>query len=247
MSMSESDTISNLDFSGKTALITGASRGIGRAVAKLLAQSGAHVIVMARTVGALEKLDDEIREMPSDGYATIIPCDLRKGELIDTLGPHLAERFGGLDILVANAGMLGPLTPVSHLDPKKMQEILCVNVEANLRLIRTLDPLLRASDAGRALFVTSGMAEKCTAYWGGYAASKAALSALVKTYAAEVEDSYLKVNLMRPGVVDTQLLQDAFPGGFPGETITADESAKAFLPYLHESCTEHGALISPFL
>lgn len=237
----------NFDFSGKTALVTGASRGIGRAAALLLAKAGAHVIVMARTVGALEKLDDEIRAFPGDGYATIIPCDLRKGELIDALGPQLAERFGGLDILVANAGMLGPLTPVSHLDPKKLQEIMCVNVEANLRLIRTLDPLLRASPSGRALFVTSGMAELCTAYWGGYASSKAALSALVKTYAAEVADSNLKVNLMRPGIVDTQLLQDAYPGGFPGETITAEESAQAFLPFLHESCSTHGELISPFL
>jgi NAD(P)-dependent dehydrogenase (short-subunit alcohol dehydrogenase family) len=164
------------NLSGRIALVTGASRGIGRAAAIALGKAGAHVILTARTVGGLEETDDEIQK--AGGSATLVPMNLRDGEAIDRLGASIYERWGKLDAFMGNAGVLGQLSPLAHLEPKTFQEVLEVNVTANWRLIRSLDPLLRLSDAGRVLFVTSGAARKHTAYWGAYALSKAALESL---------------------------------------------------------------------
>src|SRR5215471_12013636 len=172
-------------LSGRTALVTGASRGIGRAAGRALAAAGAHVILVARTVGGLEDLDDEIQK--AGGHATLVPLDLKDFAALDRLGASIYERWGKLDAFLGNAAVLGPVTPVSHIAPKQFQELIDVNITANWRLIRSLDPLLKQSDAGRALFVTSGAARKHTPYWGGYAMSKAALESLALIYAAECE------------------------------------------------------------
>src|SRR5687768_2900584 len=174
----------DLDLKGRVALVTGASRGIGRAMALALARRGAHVVALARTTGGLEALDDEVKQ--AGGTASLVPLDLRKPEGIDQLGAIVFERWKKLDVLVGNAGVLGRLSPLGHIEPKTWDEVLAVNITANWRLIRSLDPLLRQSDAGRAVFVTSGLAYKCDAYWGSYSVSKAALEALIRTYAAEV-------------------------------------------------------------
>lgn len=215
------------NLSGQIALVTGASRGIGAAVAEKLAARGAHVIALARTVGGLEALDDKIRT--AGGSATLMPLDLMKLEDIDALGPAIMERFGRLDILIGNAAVLGTLTPVHQLAPKDWNKIMIVNFMANVRLVRTLDPMLRAAPAGRAIFTTADMVDKPMAYWGAYAASKAALEHFVRTYAAETAKTNLKAGFVRPGIVDTALLREAFPGGFPGKTISADEAAEKFM------------------
>src|SRR5271166_2120449 len=183
--MMDSSLPAEKNLAGRIALVTGASRGIGRAVATELARRGAHVIALARTQGALEELDDSIRKL--GGEATLVPCDIKDFEALDRLGAAIHGRWGKLDILVGNAGILGPLTPIAHCDPDKWDQVFSVNVTANYRLLRSLDPLLRASDAGRAAFISSGAAQKdeFAAYWGPYAASKSALDAIVRTYAAE--------------------------------------------------------------
>ena len=206
---------------GRVALITGASRGIGRASAIALAKAGAHVILAARTVGGLEETDDEIQK--AGGSATLVPMNLRDGEAIDRLGASIFERWGKLDAFLGNAGVLGQLTPLAHLEPKTFQEVLEVNVTANWRLIRSLDPLLRLSDAGRVLFVTSGAAKKHTAYWGAYAVSKAALETLALTYAAECAATNIKVNLINPGAMRTAMRKKAMPGEDPA-TLPAPEA-----------------------
>jgi NAD(P)-dependent dehydrogenase (short-subunit alcohol dehydrogenase family) len=215
---------------GRVALVTGASRGIGSAVAKAFAAEGAQVILLARTVGGLEETDDAIQAMGASrpkfisgasapgGKATLLPFDLTKTEQIAVIGPTIAERFGRLDILVANAAILGALSPVAQSDPKTWESVFRVNVLANYHLIRTLDPLLRGSDAGRAIFVTSGAAHMHTPFWSAYAASKAALEKMAETYAAEVAYSPLKVNILDPGVVRTAMRAEAFPGENP-ETL----------------------------
>ena len=200
------------DFSNKLAMVTGASRGIGRAVAKALADRGAHVIILARTQGALEELDDEIRAS-GKGKATLIPMDLRKLEDVDKLGPSIRERFEKLDILFANAGMLGPLTPAHQIEPKDWDKVFTTNFMANVRLVRTLDPLLRNSDAARIVFNTAGeYAENGMAYWGPYMASKAALNSFAHTYALETRRTNMKVNMLYPGATDTKLMNEAFSG-----------------------------------
>src|SRR6201994_4160597 len=198
---------------GRIALVTGASRGIGRAAAIALAGAGAHVIAVARTVGGLEETDDEIQKL--GGSATLVPMNLRDFDAIDRLGASIYERWGRLDALFANAGVLGMLTPVAHLEPKTFLEVMEVNLTANWRLIRSLDPLLRQSDAGRALFVTSGVARKHEPFWGGYAMSKAALESLALTYAAECEITKVKVNLLNPGPIRTAMRAKAMPGEDP--------------------------------
>ena len=203
-----SESAGRVDLSGRRALVTGASRGIGAAVARAFAAAGAHVILLARTAGALEALDDEIRA--GGGQATLMPMDLLRLEEIDRIGPALAERFGGLDILVGNAAMLGTLGPVPHGVAVEWNKVFALNYGANFRLIRTLDPLLRASPAGRAIFTTSGLAHKPLAYWGAYCASKAALSMLAQVYAAETAATALRVNLVDPGIVDTAMLRAAY-------------------------------------
>ncbi|MFC2248997.1 SDR family NAD(P)-dependent oxidoreductase [Labrys portucalensis] len=195
---------------GRLALVTGASRGIGRATAVALAEAGAHVIAVARTVGALEDLDDEIRQR--GGAATLVPLDIKDGDGIDRLGYTLFERYGKLDILIGNAGALGAISPLGHIEPKDWDNVFAVNVTANWRLIRSFDPLLRKSDAGRAIFITSGAAWKSTAYWGLYAATKAALNSMVATYAAETVNSPIRANLFSPGPVRTHMRAAAMPG-----------------------------------
>ncbi|MDO8422660.1 MAG: SDR family NAD(P)-dependent oxidoreductase [Parvibaculum sp.] len=195
---------------GRIAVITGASRGIGRAVALGYAAEGAHVILVARTVGGLEEVDDEIAKI--GGKATLVPLDLTDFDAIDRLGANIYERWGKLDILVANAGTLGVLTPVSHLEIKAWDKLVNTNMTANWRLIRSFDPLLKRSDAGRAIFVTSGAAHKNKPYWGGYAMSKAAMEALVKTWAAECANTNVRANLLSPGPTRTAMRKQAMPG-----------------------------------
>jgi NAD(P)-dependent dehydrogenase (short-subunit alcohol dehydrogenase family) len=194
-------------------LVTGASRGIGRSAALALARDGAHVVLVARTVGGLEEADDEIRKVR--GSATLVPLDLRDFAAIDRLGAIIFERWGRLDGFLGNAGSLGVLTPLAHLDPKVWQESVEVNVTANWRLIRSLDPLLRKSDAARVLFLTSGAARSFRPYWGSYSIAKAALEALALTYAAECAGTAVKVNLLSPGPLRTKMRAKAMPGEDP--------------------------------
>jgi NAD(P)-dependent dehydrogenase (short-subunit alcohol dehydrogenase family) len=207
----------------RVAVVTGASRGIGRAAALALAEAGAHVIALARTQGALESLDDEIRA--NGGSATLVPVNLKDLEALDRLGAAIHERWGKLDILLGNAGQLGELAPIGHIDQPVWDEVMAVNVTANFRLIRSLDPLLRASDAGRAIFITSGAAHKHKAYWGVYAVSKAALEALVRTYAAETVTTPVKVMLLNPGPLRTSMRRAAMPGEDPLTLKTPEELA----------------------
>lgn len=228
---------------GRHALITGASRGIGAAVAKAYAKAGAHVILLARTTAGLEKIDDEITA--AGGKATLIPFDLKKLDELEVLGPMLADRFGKLDILVANAGQLGTLSPLAHAKMKDWSDVLTVNVTANAQLIRTLDPLLRGSDAGRAIFVGGAVGLKPFAYWGAYAASKAALMMLAQTYAAETSKTELRVNVIAPGATNTEMLAQAFPGGYQGKDLRQPEDlVPLFLELADPSCRRHGELIT---
>jgi NAD(P)-dependent dehydrogenase (short-subunit alcohol dehydrogenase family) len=218
----------DLDLKGRVALVTGASRGIGRAMALALVKRGAHVVALARTTGGLEELDDDIKK--AGGTASLVPLDLRKPEGIDQLGAVVFERWKKLDILVGNAGVLGRLSPLGHIEPKVWDEVMTVNVTANWRLIRSFDPLLRQSDAGRAIFVTSAAAFKLLAYWGPYSVSKAALEALVKTYAAETVKTAVRVNLLNPGPVRTRMRAQAMPGEDPMSLPEPETVAEAFLP-----------------
>jgi NAD(P)-dependent dehydrogenase (short-subunit alcohol dehydrogenase family) len=202
---------SPISLAGRVAVVTGASRGIGYATALALAEAGAHVVATGRTQGGLEELDDAIRAV--GGSATLAPFDLADYEAIDRLGAALYERFGKLDILVGNAGQLGALSPLGHIEPKEWERTLAVNLTANWRLIRSLDPLLRASDAGRAVFMTSGAVHKDRAYWGLYAATKAGLEALVRAYAAETRNlTPIRVTLVNPGPLATAMRKRAMPG-----------------------------------
>jgi NAD(P)-dependent dehydrogenase (short-subunit alcohol dehydrogenase family) len=189
----------------RIALVTGASRGIGAATALKLSQAGAHVVAVARTVGGLEELDDQIRA--AGGSATLVPGDLKDFAAIDRLAGALAERYGRLDVLVGNAGILGPLSPLGHIQPQAWDYVLAVNVTANWHLLRACDPLLKASDAGRAVFLTSGLAWMARPYFAAYATSKAALDALVRTYAAECANTNIRVNLFSPGQTRTRMMR----------------------------------------
>jgi NAD(P)-dependent dehydrogenase (short-subunit alcohol dehydrogenase family) len=225
---------------GRVAVVTGASRGIGHAAALALANAGAHVIAVARTVGGLEELDDSIKA--TGGSATLVPFDLKDFPAIDRLGAAIHERWGKLDILVGNAGLLGPLSPLGHVEPKAFDEVMAVNVTANWRLIRSLDPLLRASDAGRALFVSSGAAHKTMAYWGPYSISKAALQALVMTYAMETQATAVRVNLINPGPLRTRMRAEAMPGEDPASLRTPEQLAPEILRLALPSSTTHGEI-----
>jgi NAD(P)-dependent dehydrogenase (short-subunit alcohol dehydrogenase family) len=227
-------------LAGRLALVTGATRGIGRAVALAYAREGAHVILAGRTVGALEEVDDEIREI--GGSATLLTLDLKRNDKVDALGPTIYQRWQKLDILVGNAGILGPLSPLGHVAAETWDEVLQVNLTANWRLIRTLDPLLRASDAGRAIFVSSGVAAHPRAYWGPYAVSKAGLEALVRTYADEVANTPVRVNLVNPGPSRTRMRAQAFPGEDPATLQTPEDIAPAFVRLAELSCTDNGRL-----
>jgi len=224
---------------GRVALVTGASRGIGRAIALRLAREGTHVIATARTVGGLEELDDEIKA--AGGSATLVPLDIKDFEGIDRLGTPIAERWGKLDILLGNAGTLGSLTPIQHLKPGTWDDLMAVNVTANYRLMRSLEPLIKASDAGRAVFITSGAARNARAYWGGYAVSKAALEALVNTWAAELETTSAQANLLNPGPIATRMRRQAMPGEDQAKLPTPEQLADAMLELCLPECTSNGA------
>lgn len=228
---------------GRLALVTGASRGIGRAVAVELAKNGADIIAIARnrSQGALEDLDDEIKGLGQK--CTIVPADLRDGDSIDRLGAAIYERWGKLDILVANAAILGAITPLGHISPKDWAELLDINVTANWRLIRSLDPLLKLSDAGRAIFVTSGASHKAKAYWGGYAVTKAALEQLALTYANECTTNNIKVNLIDPGPIRTHMRAKAVPGEDPSNLPTPQDIAPLFAELAAPSHTGTGEIV----
>jgi NAD(P)-dependent dehydrogenase (short-subunit alcohol dehydrogenase family) len=200
-------------LAGKVVLVTGASRGIGYAAAREAARRGAHVVAIARTVGGLEELDDEIQEL--GGSTTLVPLDLRDGDAIDRLGAAIFERWGVLDGLIGNAGMLGTLSPVPHLAPEEFETVFKINVTANFRLLRSMDLLLRQADAGRAVFVSSSSARSAKPYWGLYAASKAALEAMVKSYAGEMATTPVRANVFYPGAVRTAMRARAMPGEDP--------------------------------
>jgi NAD(P)-dependent dehydrogenase (short-subunit alcohol dehydrogenase family) len=228
-------------LAGRLALITGASRGIGRAVAVRFAAEGAHVVALARTQGALEELDDAIRA--AGGQASLVPLDLRDFAKIDQLGASLYQRFGRLDVLVGNAGVLGTLTPVGHLAPKSWDEVIAVNLTANWRLIRSLDPLLRQSDSGRVVFTTCAAARESSPYWGAYAASKAALETLARLYAGEVAMTGIKVNLVDPGIVRSNLRAQAFPGEDRGKLAAPEDVTEPFVTAAAAECTRNGELL----
>jgi NAD(P)-dependent dehydrogenase (short-subunit alcohol dehydrogenase family) len=233
--------------SARVVLITGASRGVGRAAALAFARSGAHVVALARTQGALEELDDEMRALhPGEGApATLAPLDLRDHPAIDRLGEAIHRRWGRLDALVGNAGILGVLSPLHHVDPKEWDDVLAVNVTANFRLVRSLDPLLRRSPAGRVAFITSGVASRADfhAYWGPYATAKAALDAIARTYAAETANtSNIRVMLINPGPLRTAMRAKAMPGEDPMTLRTPDELAPKIVEICSPEWTETGKL-----
>ncbi|MBU1213396.1 MAG: SDR family NAD(P)-dependent oxidoreductase [Alphaproteobacteria bacterium] len=213
---------------GKIALVTGASRGVGRAVAIALAREGAQLILQGRIAGALEETDDAIRTAGGKP-ATIIPLNLTQADRVDGLGPTLYQRFGHLDILVANAGVLGSLSPLAHVTDKVWADTLEVNLTANWRLVRTLDPLLKRAGQGRAVFVSSGASSGAKAYWGPYAVTKAGLEALARTYAAEVASTNIRVNIVNPGPVATAMRAKAFPGEDPARLPAPDDIAPLFV------------------
>ena len=224
----------------RLALITGATRGIGRAVALAYAREGAHLILVGRTAGALEEVDDEVREFGRP--ATLLTLNLNDHDRIDALGPTIFQRWGKLDILVGNAGVLGPLSPLGHVTAEAWKEVIDLNLNSNWRLIRTLDPLLRRSEAGRGIFVTSGVAVNRRAYWGPYAVSKAGLEALVQTYAAEMINTNVRANLVNPGPIRTAMRAKAFPGEDPATLRWPDEITERFVELAMAACAYNGRI-----
>jgi NAD(P)-dependent dehydrogenase (short-subunit alcohol dehydrogenase family) len=234
-------TAPQLPLKGRLALVTGATRGLGRAIAISYAKAGAHVIAVGRTQGALEELDDEIQKVGEP--ATLLTLDLRKGDKIDGLGPTIFERWGKLDIFVGNAAMLGPLSPLPHVTADAWQHVIDVNLTANWRLIRTLDPLLKLSDAGRVILVSSGAAEGRYAYWGPYAVSKAGIECMGKMYAAECENSPVRVSIVNPGATRTAMRAKAFPGEDPMTLPAPEDVAPLFLELARPESTVHGEIV----
>jgi NAD(P)-dependent dehydrogenase (short-subunit alcohol dehydrogenase family) len=230
-------------LAGRVALITGASRGIGAALAVEMSRQGAQCVLIARTQGGLEETDDAIRAV-GGLPPTLLPFDLvKKAEQIDSIGPSIVERFGRLDILVHNAGALGKLTPVAHIDPKDWADVVGVNLTASWRLIRTCDPPLRASDAGRAVFITTGRVQRPKAYWGPYGATKAGMEHLVLTWAQEVEQTSLRVNLFDPDVVASRLRSEAMPGEDPATIAQPADVAPLIAALCHPGETRNGATV----
>jgi len=234
--------MTDTSLAGRVILVTGASRGIGYQACLALAKAGAHIIAVARTQGGLEDLDDAIKS--AGGEATLVPLDLKNGDAIDQLGAIINKRWAKLDGLLANAGVLGEITPAPHTVPKKWDEVMAVNLTANYRLIRSLDPLLRASDAGRAVFLTSGVAKTHRAYWGAYAASKAALEAFVSCYAKEAEVTKLKVNLLNPGAVRTAMRAKAMPGEDSSVLPNPADVAPLLVEMLSPEYTQNDSCVS---
>ena len=222
----------------RIALITGASRGIGAAVAKAYAGEGAHVILVARTTGALEEVDDEIRA--KGGSATLVPMDLGDFGAIDDLGGQIFKRWGKLDILVGNAAVLGDLSPVGHIRPDVWQRAYDLNVTANYRLIRSMDALLRQSDGGRAIFVSSGAAQSLPPYWALYASTKAALDAIAQTYAKETQNTAVRVNIVNPGPTRSEMRAAAFPGEDPDQLPPPEHVSETMIHLAEPGFTQTG-------
>ena len=227
-------------LASRIALVTGASRGIGYATARALARAGAHVVAVARTQGGLEELDDEIRK--EGGTTTLVPLSLTDFDGIARLGAALHERHGKLDILLGNAGLAGPSSPLGHIELKPWNEVIALNVTANFQLIRCMEPLLRKSDAGRAVFVTSGTGYKAMAYLGPYAASKSALDTLVRVWAAETATTPIRANLFSPGPIRTRMRATVMPGEDPMTLDTPEQVAEFIVPMCLPSWTETGRL-----
>src|ERR1700727_2335905 len=227
-----------LPLSSRIALVTGAARGIGCAPARALARAGAHIVAVARTQAGLEELDDEIRK--DGGSATLVPLNLTDFDGIARLGAALNDRHGKLDILVGNAGVSGPSSPLGHIEMKPWNDVLAINVSANCQLVTCMEPLLRKPDAGRAVFVTSGAANKANAYLGPYAASKAALETLVRVWAHETATTPIRVNLFNPGPIRTRMRASVFPGEDPLTLDTPDQAAEFIVPMCAPSWTETG-------
>jgi len=227
---------------GRVALITGASRGIGRALAKCFAEQGAHLILTARTQGALEELDDELR---ANGFEapTLVPCNLTDFDVIDKIGGAIHERFQRLDVLIGNAGTLGTLAPISHIDPREWQQVLDINLTANWRLIRSMDPLLKASDAGRAVFVSSSVGHQARSFWGTYAVSKAALEMTAGIYAEECAKTNVRVNMINPGGTRTDMRAEAMPGENPEDVKSPEAINHLFLELASPACTANGTMV----
>jgi len=229
-------------LAGRVALITGASRGLGAAAALAYASEGAHCVLVARTVGGLEEVDDRIKAI--GGSATLVPLDVTDGPGIDRLGQALFDRFGRLDVLLGNAAILGTLSPMGHFEPRVFEQVMAVNVTANWRLIRSMDPLLRRSDAGRAIFVTSGASRRIIPYWGAYATSKAALDMMVGIYAAEVAHTQVKANLFNPGPMRTFMRREAFPGEDEALQSPPEAHGESLIQLAMPACSMNGEWVA---
>jgi len=228
------------DLSGRVALVTGASRGIGYQLARQMAAAGAHVIAVARTVGGLEDLDDQIKA--DGGSATLVPLDLTDGPGVDRLGGSIHQRWGKLDIVVANAAMLGVIAPIGHVEAKVFDKVMALNVTGTWRLIRSVDPLLRLSDAGRAIVLSSGAAHSARAFWGPYAASKAAVEALARSWADETKNMALRVNIVDPGATRTAMRAQAMPGENPDTLPVPADVAASIVRLASPSLTDTGRI-----
>ena len=227
-------------LTSRIAVVTGASRGIGYATARALAKAGAHIVAVARTQGGLEELDDEIRK--DGGSATLVPLSMTDSDGIARLGAALHERHGKIDILVGNAGVAGPSSPLGHVDLKPWNDVIAVNLTANFQLIRCMEPLLRKSDAGRAVFITAGSAQRAPGYRGPYAATKAALETLVRVWAAETASTPIRVNLFSPGPIRTRMRATVFPGEDPMTLDTPEQAAELIVPMCAPEWSETGKL-----
>ena len=227
-------------LAGSIALVTGASRGIGHAIALTLARAGAHIVVVARTIGALEEIDDAARACGSS--ATLVPLDMRDYAGIYRLASELNQRYERLDVMVGNAGVVGQRSPLDHIDPQNWDEVMAVNVTANWHLVRAMDALLKRSPAGRAVFITSGAATHARAYSGAYSVSKAALNVMARVYAAETDSTALRVNLFNPGPTRTRMRAQVMPGEDPMTLPTPENVAAKILPLCLPSCGETGKL-----
>ena len=232
-----------VDPAKRVVLITGASRGLGRALAEAFAGPASHLVLVARTAGALEEADDRVQA--AGGSATLVPLDLRAADGIERLGAALAERWRRLDVLIACAGELGPLTPVSHLESKALERVLTLEVKANHRLIRTMEPLLRAAPAGRAVFTTAAQARDRRPFFGAYAAAKAGLEALVLAWAAETRKTPVRVNLVEAPAMPTRLRESGFPGEDRTRLTPPSQVVPLFLELADPGCSRHGEIV-PF-
>ncbi|MEM7617976.1 MAG: SDR family NAD(P)-dependent oxidoreductase [Pseudomonadota bacterium] len=234
--------MSDISLAGKIVLITGASQGIGASIAKAYAKAGAHVILVARNQKNLEAIDDEIKE--AGGQATLLPLDLQDLSSIEKIGPSIAEKFGKLDIFVGNAGLAGTLMPLHQISNSEFDRVLTVNLSANFYLIKTLDPLLKASKAGRVIFVTTGdVVTQGRAYWGTYGVSKSALETMTRTYADETRQTNMRVNMIDPNVVRTDMRASVKPGEDPMSIPTPDDIMDDFLKLAADNCEQHGEII----